>query len=147
MGQFAVQLKTFENKTKQEMNDFVGLIVVKIAQRLDERSPVGDARYWKSPPPKGYVGGRFRGNWQLGDGTIPGGETARIDPSGDVTVGAIVAAVPEDAAGRVFYLVNNTPYAQRIEDGWSRQAPTGLVALTAMEFQQIVDEAAAAVKA
>jgi hypothetical protein len=54
--------------------------------------------------------------------------------------------VPNDAAGRVFYLANNVPYAQRIEDGWSRQAPTGLVALTAMEFQNIVGESAAAVR-
>lgn len=146
MGTFAVQLQAFKDKTDREMNDLVGLVVIKIAQRLDERSPVGDALYWKSPPPKGYVGGRFRGNWQLGVGTIPAGETGRIDPVGEATVGAVIAAVPEDAAGRLFYLANNVPYAGPIEDGWSRQAPNGLVALTAMEFQAIVDEAAGAVK-
>lgn len=146
MGTFTVQLRDFAEKTQQQADDFVGLVTVKIAQRLDERSPVGDATYWKSPPPKGYVGGRFRGNWQLGVGTIPVGETGRVDPVGSATVGAITAEIPAEAAGKVFYLANNVPYAERIEQGWSRQAPTGLVALTAMEFQSIVDQAAGAVQ-
>jgi hypothetical protein len=140
MSTFALQLKAFEDKTKARADDLVGLVVTKIAQRLDERSPVGDASYWKSKPPAGYVGGRFRGNWQLGVSTIPQGETGRIDPSGGATVSAIIASVPDHAAGLVFFLANNVPYSQRIEDGWSRQAPTGLVALTAMEFRAIVGE-------
>lgn len=142
MSSFAVQLKAFADKTNKKANDVVGLVTVKIAQRLDQRSPVGDASYWKNKPPKGYVGGRFRGNWQLGVGAIPAGETGRIDPSGGETVSAIIATIPTQPAGTVMYLANNVPYAQRIEEGWSRQAPEGLVALTAMEFQQVVDEAA-----
>lgn len=142
MSTFTLQLQQFADRTKEKADDLVGLVVVKIAERLDMRSPVGDATYWKNKPPKGYVGGRFRGNWQLGVASVPAGETGRVDPSGSATLGSIIAEIPEDAAGRVFYLANNVPYAQRIEDGWSRQAPTGLVALTAMEFQSIVSEAA-----
>jgi len=146
MSTFALQLKAFEDKTKEQADRLVGGVVIRIAQRLDERSPVGDASYWKSKPPPGYVGGRFRGNWQLGVSTIPQGETGRIDPGGGATVGAIVASVPDQAAGHVYYLTNNVPYAQIIEEGHSRQAPTGLVALTAMEFQAIVGESAGAVR-
>lgn len=146
MSTFAMQLKSFEDKTKRQVNDLVGLVVVKLAQRVDERSPVGDATYWKHKPPPGYVGGRFRGNWQLGVGFAPAGETGRVDPAGSATVGAIIAEVPNDAAGRVFFLTNNVPYAQAIEDGHSRQAPTGLVALTVAEFSSIVAESATAVK-
>jgi hypothetical protein len=146
MSSFAVQLQAFADKTKQRSNDFVGLVTVKIAQELDERSPVGDATYWTHPAPKGYVGGRFRGNWQLGIGVIPSGETGRIDPSGAETLGTITASIPTEAAGTVMYLANNSPYGQRLEEGWSRQAPTGLVGLTAMKFQAIVNEAAAQVQ-
>lgn len=145
MSAFLLQLREFAEKTERQADDLVGLITVKIAQRIDERSPVGDAIYWRNKPPKGYVGGRFRGNWQLGVGFVPAGETGRVDPAGSTTVSAIIAAIPEKAAGHVFYLTNNVPYGQRIEDGWSRQAPTGLVALTAAEFQSIVGESAAAV--
>jgi hypothetical protein len=142
MTTFAVQLQDFAAKTGKRADDLVGLITVKIAQQLDMRSPVGDATYWKHKPPKGYVGGFFRGSWMLGVGDIPSGVGA-IDPTGQATVGRIVAAIPEQAAGKVFYIANTAPYGERIEDGWSRQAPQGLLALTAMEFQSIVDRAAA----
>lgn len=142
MGTFSLDLKKFSEKVQKRADDVVGLVVLKIAHKLDERSPVGDATYWKSKPPKGYVGGRFRGNWQLGVGTIPAGETGRIDPRGAATLGAIVAEIPTKAAGKIYYLANNVPYAQRIEDGWSRQAPQGLVGRTVLEFPSIVDQAA-----
>jgi hypothetical protein len=144
MGNFSLELQRFNEKTQKRADEVVGLVVAKIAQRLDERSPVGDASYWKHPAPKGYVGGRFRGNWQLGVAAIPEGETGRIDPGGSTTVSAIIADIPTKAAGLVYYLTNNVPYAQRIEDGWSRQAPSGLVGLTVTEFQPIVTEAAGA---
>jgi hypothetical protein len=147
MTTFTVQLEQFADKTKGRADAVVGDVVVQISQAVDRRSPVGDATYWTHPAPKGYVGGRFRGNWQLGVGVIPSGETGAIDPSGAETQGRIIASIPNDAAGRVYYLFNNVPYAQRIEEGWSRQAPTGVVGLTVIEFPRMVDQAAKALAA
>ena len=144
MSTFSLDLQKFAAKAGKRADDAVGNIVVRIAAELDRRSPVGDATYWKNKPPKGYVGGRFRGNWQLGVGTLPAGETGRIDKTGEATLGAIVARIPEDAAGKIYWIANNVPYAQRIEHGWSRQAPEGLVGLTVVGFQTIVREAVAA---
>jgi hypothetical protein len=141
---FALDLKRFAEKTKDKADITVGRIVIGVAAELDRRSPVGDAAYWQHPAPKGYIGGRFRGNWQLGVDTIPAGETGLIDRTGAEAQGRIIATLPEKASGRVFYLMNNVPYARRIEEGWSRQAPTGLVALTVIQFQRIVDEAVGA---
>ena len=141
---FALDLQKFAEKAGRKADDVVGNVVVRVAAELDRRSPVGDATYWKNPAPKGYIGGHFRANWQLGVGTRPTAEVAGVDPSGARTLGAIIAEVPEEAAGRVYWLVNNAPYAQRIENGWSRQAPQGLVGLTVVMFQQIVREAAEA---
>ena len=37
--------------------------------------------------------------------------------------------------GDAIYLVNNLPYAQRLENGWStKQAPNGMVALSIQKF-------------
>ncbi len=143
---FALDLKTFADKAKAKADDAVGLIVVKVAAELDRRSPVGDATYWKRKPPKGYIGGHFRANWQLGVGVRPTAEIAGTDRSGSATQGRIMAAIPEEAAGKLYWLVNNAPYAQRLEHGWSRQAPQGLVGLTVTKFQQIVNQAAAEVR-
>ena len=52
--------------------------------------------------------------------------------------------IPDDASGRIYYLANNVPYARRLEDGWSRQAPQGIVGRTVIQFRQIVKDAAEA---
>lgn len=141
---FALDLQKFAEKAKARADELVGNIVIRLATEIDDRSPVGDAIYWKSPPPKGYVGGRFRGNWQLGIGSIPAGVLERIDTSGSVALPAIIAEIPEDASGRIYYLANNVPYARRLEDGYSRQAPQGIVGRTVIQFRQIVNDAAEA---
>ncbi len=147
MSTFALDLQKFAEKTKGKADLAVGRIVLGVSGELDRRSPVGDASYWKSPPPKGYVGGRFRGNWQLGVGVVPAGETGLIDPSGAEAQGRILATIPEKASGQVYFLFNNVPYANVIERGSSRQAPTGVVGLTVIQYQRIVDDAVASLPA
>lgn len=144
---FELDLREFVEKAGLRADEAVGEIVIGLHRKVDARSPVGDASYWKHPPPKGYVGGRFRGNWQLGIGNAPGGTLENIDPSGGQTRVRIAAGVPEEAAGKVYWLVNNLPYAQRIEHGWSRQAPQGVVGLAMVEVQDVVAEAVAKAKA
>lgn len=143
MTSFTQQLQQFAAKAGKRADDLVGNVTVEFARRLDMRSPVGDATYWKNPPPKGYVGGRFRGNWQLGVGVVPSGETGRIDPSGADTLSAIIASVPEHPSGLILYLANNSPYGEELENGHSRQAPTGLLGITAMEGPGIAAQAVA----
>jgi len=141
MGSFTLDLQRFAEKCAERADDAVGNIVVRIAAELDKRSPVGDATYWKNPPPAGYIGGHFRANWQLGVGAMPMGEIPGVDPSGAKTLGRIMAAVPDQAAGKVYWIANNTKYSLRIEHGWSRQAPQGIVGLTTVMFQEIVEDA------
>lgn len=144
---FALDLRKFAEKAKIRADDAVGRIVIGVAAELDKRSPVGDASYWKTKPPAGYVGGHFRANWQLGIGSLPTGEIVGVDPSGTKTQATIMAAVPEDASGRVYWLANNVPYALRIEDGWAYKAPQGVVGLTQALFHDIVTAAVTGARA
>lgn len=146
MGSFAIDLQKFAEKAGEKADRAVAGIVTRIAQEVDKRSPVGDAAYWLSPPPKGYVGGRFRANWQLGIGELPAGIVNAEDPQGTIALPRIVAEIPDEASGKVYYLANNLPYADRLENGWSRQAPQGIVGLTVVMFEQIVREAVGAVQ-
>jgi hypothetical protein len=90
---------------------------------------------------KGYVGGRFRGNWQFTIGAPAAGELDRIDPSGAATLEALRSQVATLTAGQTAYIVNNLPYAIPLEYGHSTQAPQGMVRVTLARFQQIVNEA------
>lgn len=106
---------------------------------------IGKARLAKLFPLKagnGYTGGRFRGNWQVTLNAPAAGELERIDPAGAATIADGLATIAPVKFGATVYLVNNLPYAIRLEYGWSTQAPAGVVRITAAEFQGIVDDAA-----
>ena len=144
MTTFAIQVAKWAEKTEADLNTVVQVAVLDIAKRVLERSPVGNPDLWKTPPPKGYVGGHFRANWQYSTTQAPNGILDVIDNSdkGSATLGKIKASIVPDAMGKIHYITNNLPYAQRLEDGWSTQAsPSGIVALTITEWGTIIDDA------
>lgn len=123
-GPFELALSQFAQKAGDNADQVVKEVVLEVASRLIVRSPVDT--------------GRFRSNWfySLGsaDPTITGAVgAASLQGAGDL---------PTKAAGQVHWIQNNLPYAQRLEGGWSKQAPNGMVALTVIEFEGIVDKAA-----
>jgi hypothetical protein len=96
---------------------------------------------------KGYVGGRFRGSWQV---TFDAASTAvptRIDPAGGATISEGTATLANFKAGPSIHITSNLPYSIPLEFGHSTQAPMGVVRITIMEFEEIVNQAAAQVAA
>ena len=87
--------------------------------------------------------GRFRGNWQVGIGNVPGGVLVLDDVSGTATISKATAVAQNVRAGQVINLVNNLPYALKLEQGSSQQAPGGMVRLAVQRWQPIVDQAVA----
>ncbi|MDU9393223.1 hypothetical protein [Pseudomonas sp. zfem002] len=90
---------------------------------------------------QGYVGGRFRGNWQFSIDSPATGELDRVDRSGNETIAQLKAQVAALTIGQTAYIVNNLIYAVPLEYGHSTQAPAGMVRVTLANFQRIVDEA------
>ena len=69
--------------------------------------------------------GALRGSWQ---GSIEApilDSIPRLDPSGELPK-AQVASLPVSLSNDI-YLANSLPYAERIEYGYSQQAPAGMV--------------------
>lgn len=75
--------------------------------------------------------GRFRNNWQTGIGSAPSGEANLADP---LSRGAAKVARLEPFVLTTW--VNNVPYAGRLENGWSKQAPAGMLRITAAEISR-----------
>lgn len=125
----------------QTMEKVVRRVVIEVANRAIFNSPVGDPSYWINPPPPGYAGGQFRRNWVYGFNSPPVGYINDIDPSGQKTLAAIMSSAHGKAG--VHYIANNVPYAQRIENGWSRQAPQGIVGRIELELPEIFTRAVA----
>lgn len=125
-GPFELALSQFAKEAGERADQAVRSVVLEIHSRVTVRSPVDT--------------GRFRANWRYGVGAAP---TDTVETTGTSESPSPAAAAPAmgpgEGIGRVHYLANNLPYAWALERGHSRQAPIGMVGLTAMEFAQIVD--------
>lgn len=114
-------------------------------RQLKKRVRVNDSMDIKAPP--GYTGGRFRGNWQVTFNSPADGETGRIDKSGRMTVSMGNYVLEHFKVGmNAIYFTNNVPYAYPLEMGHSKQAPNGMVGITAENVSQFVRESIAEVK-
>jgi hypothetical protein len=152
---FAADVSKWCRETVPEQHKkVVRRVVAEIANRAIYMSPVGNPELWLfnnngvyvdfltyRDPPDGYVGGGFRGNWQYGFGSAPVGDLDEIDAVGKRTENRIKSAISNQHG--VHWIANNLPYAQRIENGWSTQAPQGIVGLIELEFPQIFNAARA----
>lgn len=81
--------------------------------RVEQRTPIGDPSLWKWPAHKNYKPGTLRASWTLNYSESGGGVYAIIQ--------------------------NDQPYAERVEFGWSTQAPQGMLRITIKEWPSIVD--------
>jgi hypothetical protein len=80
--------------------------------------------------------GRARGNWQASIGNPRTDTIETSDPGGGRTISDGIEATGK-AYGNVFWITNNLPYIYRLEyEGWSKQAPRGMVRLTIEEVRR-----------
>lgn len=122
---FTSDLRGIERKTEDKMSRAVRKITLDAFSNVIMMSPVDT--------------GRFRGNWQTAIGDAPDGTVEAVDPSGNTVIAKVQGVTAGMEPGDVVYMANNLPYAQRLEDGYSGQAPNGMVKLTVQRFQPIAE--------
>ncbi|MEJ8571229.1 HK97 gp10 family phage protein [Microbaculum marinum] len=127
-GSFSLDVSRWVDGTEARMDLVVRKICLDLFTRVILRSPVDT--------------GRFRGNWQISIGDVPDGVLDLTDPSGSATISRTTAEAIGVRAGEEVFFVNNLPYGPALERGHSRQAPAGMVGVTLVEFQQVVEKAA-----
>jgi hypothetical protein len=89
--------------------------------------------------------GHFVANWQWGWGSPPTGTHAGMDPSRTLAIAEMESKIAfgPRKGGVPGYFVNNLPQANRMEYGWSMQAPAGMVRINTARWASFVAEAAA----
>ena len=141
---FSSDIKKFAEKGKIGYNDAVNNSLQRISRSVIFMTPVAE-----------IDGGRARGNWFASLSSYP---TATSD-SKAVNMSQ-VQAVTENAAGKVFYLTNNLPYIRKLEyggypnpssgdktiNGFSTQAPKGMVRISIENFEQGLKESVSKLK-
>ena len=144
-GQFTLDLTRFARKVGGAGGNarlVVKKVVLDVSSSIVLKTPVGDPSTWQHPAPPGYVGGRARGSWQYAQGAPLAVEPGGIDPSGQGPIGRVRAGVEVGDAATEHFVTSTVPYMRRLEyDGWSQQAPNGMVRMTIEEFQRFVNNA------
>lgn len=137
MGNFSNQIAEFNIDFSNLSDNVFRVTVIKFFSQIVQASPVDT--------------GRFRANWFATIST----PSTRVQPDSKKTEDQvnqrIVRKVNVSVGKRIFYLTNNLPYAEVIEfggypdgpkvkKGFSRQAPKGVVRVTAKNFSRIFNE-------
>lgn len=125
---FALDVSKFVEKAKKNPEKVMRQVSIKLFSAIIKASPVDT--------------GRFRMNWMASGGTPAFGTTDATDKSGNIAIRNATSFVLNATDWRDFTLTNNLPYAQRLEYGWSQQAPQGFVRVNVSRFQQLINEAA-----
>ena len=84
--------------------------------------------------------GLFRGNWRCSQGSYSGDTYDTLDRQAENAV-AEAGKANEFKVGGVVYYVNNIEYGLGLEYGNSRQAPMGMVRITAASFDYFLKKA------
>lgn len=114
--------------TAKKFDTLVQQVAIEVFVKIILRSPVDT--------------GRFRANWQVSIGDVPEGTLLLEDKTGTATIARVHAEAMNLQAGDTITLTNNLPYAGKLEEGYSQQAPEGMVELTVQDFPDIVNRIA-----
>jgi hypothetical protein len=116
---FSIPLGQLAEQMKEGLEQKVRAITLTAFSRVVLRSPVST--------------GRFRANWNVSYGSPNYSTTDSTDQARGPHEAQKSLTLP---VGGLVYLSNGLPYAQRLEVGYSKQAPQGMIRLTALEISQ-----------
>jgi len=150
MPSFSQQINRWAEQTGQSMDRVIRDTVYQISESIAERTPVGNPQIWKvnvGKPreqwryPPGYVGGTLRNNWFASIGSAQTTSLRGHDNGRGSDSLRDAELTSRMAPGNMYYFVNSMPYVKKIEDGGSKQAPAGMVALSILNFRSALDTA------
>jgi len=146
MASFAEQFKAAAKRIADRADRVAEQVVVGVGESLVDKSPVGDWASWSAAsqaarPMPPYVPGQFKGSWHHSFNSPSDDFTSTVDATGDSSMREIRAGAAQESVSK-HYITNNVGYAMLMERGWAHGTqPGGIVALTEIEFPQIVREA------
>lgn len=127
---FALDVSAFVAKSKLAPSVVVRKLATDILTSVVERTPVDT--------------GRARANWNVSLNRVDTSvSVTTIDASGQKTIYVGNAAISKWQPDDSIVIANSLPYIRRLEYGWSKQSPAGMVRVTLVQAQQFLKAAVA----
>lgn len=123
---FGADIDKFRNKAINKNKALVNYVCLNMANQIILLTPVDT--------------GAAKNNWQSNIGSPNRSANSLPDKSGS---GAKSQAEDKarQAYGGIFYFVNSLPYIKKLENGYSKQSPAGMVMVTIARFRNIFKRA------
>lgn len=121
MDNFTLDINKFIKKVEKRADAAISKLVLEMFNSVVRKSPVDT--------------GRFRNSWYVT------GNPNEIRLAQDALEQISPGSVAKMAESGAVYIINNMPYAMKLEFGSSKQAPHGMARITVMEFQRYLDKA------
>lgn len=127
--EFDLDLKKFAKEINVEFATVVKKVVFDLYGKITVKTPVDT--------------GRARASWGIAANVVPEdrGADIQVTPLSGEGIGAEQRKRTIDPMDidkdpfRVWWIYNSLPYIQRLEEGWSGQAPSGMVAMSIQELR------------
>lgn len=118
---FEIQLQNaYQRKVEDRVQQVTRWVALEALRRVVMKTPVDT--------------GRARGSWQVGVGVRPDGVVEIYDKDGGQTIAEGSREIAQVKPNEIIYIAANLAYIERLETGWSRQAPQGMVGVTVAEL-------------
>lgn len=131
---YLAKMKVNETLALEACEKVINATVLNMYKRIIDRTPVGNTSLWHSPPHADYVPGKLKASWSI---SLDGNETKELGK------GSLGLQVGSTNSNKKIEISNNQPYAQRVENGWSTQAPSGMMKVTVSEYKSYIEVNAA----
>jgi hypothetical protein len=125
---FSASIAAFAKKAQGAQDRVLQGVVKEVGERLVQRTPV--------------AAGEARSNWQASINAPAATHTPDLDPTGAGSIADIARTAERAKFGDSVFVLNAAPHIKKLEDGYSKQAPVGMVSVTIAEGPSIVTEVA-----
>lgn len=124
---FGKEVESFFDEFQDATEETIRATTIKLWDSITLSSPVDE--------------GRFRANWFASYGDTSK-VTSDTDKSGQKTTARNRQDVLSQGDFTQFTLTNNLPYSERLEYGYSDQAPQGMVRVNVKRFKRLIEQEA-----
>lgn len=111
---FQADLNKFSDKVNLSLSQFRRRVTLGLKEKIERRTPVDT--------------GRLRGSWAVSEGS----PSSFLPAEGAAGIGPVQASFSDPFASS--YITSNLPYTVKVEFGYSKQAPAGMVRISMAEM-------------
>lgn len=126
MGDFSLVFQNITTKSIKKTENVIKKTVFDLTSSIISDTPVDTSR--------------AKNNWFVTFDTPSDNTIDTLDNSGNTAINKANTKIMNNKIPMVYWINNNLPYIMRLEYGWSKQSPSGMVRLNIQRFNKFLKD-------